>query len=79
METKERIINMLADKLGFEPMEINENQDFVTDLGADSLDMVEIVMGVEEEFGLRIEDEEIPEVKTVGDLVKLIEKKRLGR
>lgn len=79
METKERIINMLADKLGFEPMEINENQDFVTDLGADSLDMVEIVMGVEEEFGLKIEDEEITGIETVGDLIKKVETLRLGR
>lgn len=79
METKERIINMLADKLGFEPMEINENQDFVTDLGADSLDMVEIIMGIEQEFGLKIEDEEITGIETVGDLIKKVETLRLGR
>jgi acyl carrier protein len=43
------------------------------------LDMVEVIMGIEEEFGLKIEDSEISEIKTVGDIVKKIENKRLGR
>ena len=51
----------------------------MNDLGADSLDMVEIIMEIEEEFGLKIDDTEISEVKTVGDLIKKVENKRLGR
>ena len=79
MKVKERIINLLSDKLGYDKTEIKEGQNFVTDLGADSLDMVEIIMGIEEEFGLKIDDTEISEVKTVGDLIKKVENKRLGR
>ena len=69
MDIKEKIIDLLADKLSFEKSEIDENQNFVEDLGADSLDMVEIVMGVEEAFNLKIADEDIVGVKTVKDLI----------
>jgi acyl carrier protein len=79
MEVKERVINLLSEKLGYDKLEIKENQDFVTDLGTDSLDMAEIVMGIEDEFGLVISDDEIMQVKTVGDLIKKIENKRMGR
>jgi acyl carrier protein len=79
MEVKERVINLLSEKLGYDKLEIKENHDFVTDLGTDSLDMAEIVMGIEDEFGLVIGDDEIMQVKTVGDLIKKIENKRMGR
>lgn len=79
MEVKERVINLLSEKLGYDKLEIKEDQDFVTDLGTDSLDMAEIVMGIEDEFGLVISDDEIMQVKTVGDLIKKIENKRMGR
>lgn len=79
MEVKERIINLLSDKLGYDKTEIKEENNFVMDLGADSLDMVEIIMGIEQEFGLKIEDEEITGIETVGDLIKKVENKRLGR
>ena len=73
METKEQIISILADKLGYEKSEINENQDFINDLGTDSLDIVEIIIEVEKKFGLKIEDEEVDEIKTVGDLIQKVE------
>ena len=79
MEVKERVINLLSEKLGYDKLEIKETQEFVNDLGTDSLDMAEIVMGIEDEFGLVIGDDEIMQVKTVGDLIKKIEKKRMGR
>lgn len=79
MEVKERVINLLSEKLGYDKLEIKENQEFVNDLGTDSLDMAEIVMGIEDEFGLVIGDDEIMQVKTVGDLIKKIENKRMGR
>lgn len=72
MDIKEKIIDLLADKLSFEKSEIDENQNFVEDLGADSLDMVEIVMGVEEAFNLKIADEDIVGVKTVKDLIEKV-------
>ena len=79
MEVKERVINLLSEKLGYDKLEIKENQEFVNDLGTDSLDMAEIVMGIEDGFGLVIGDDEIMQVKTVGDLIKKIENKRMGR
>ena len=79
MEVKERVINLLSEKLGYSKLEIKENQEFVTDLGTDSLDMAEIVMGIENEFGLVFGDDEIMQVKTVVDLIKKIEDKRMGR
>lgn len=79
MEVKERVIEVLSDKLGINKLEIKETQDIMNDLGCDSLDMAEIIMGIEEEFDLKIDDTEISEVKTVGDLIKKVEDKRLGR
>lgn len=79
METKERIMNLLADKLGYERCEIKEEQDLITELGIDSLDMVEIIMGIEEEFGLKIDDKEVEGIKTVEDLIKKVENMKLGR
>lgn len=79
MEVKERVIEVLSDKLGINELEIKETQDIMNDLGCDSLDMAEIIMGIEEEFGLKIDDTEISEVKTVGDLIKKVEDKRFGR
>ena len=73
MDVKKEIINLLCEKLGFEPIEITEDKDFINDLGTDSLDMVEIVMGIEEKFGLRIADSEIDGIRTVGDLTKKVE------
>ena len=79
METKERVIKLLADKLGISKTEIKEEHELVNDLGMDSLDVVESLMEVEHEFGLRIDDLEAQKIKTVGDLVKKIEEKRMGR
>lgn len=76
MEVKERIINLLGDRLGINELEIKETSDFIADLGVDSLDMIEIVMDIEKEFGLKVKDEEIPEIKTVGDLVDKVEEMR---
>ena len=79
METKERIINLLSQQLGMDTIEIKENSLIVEDLGMDSLDVVETVMNIEQEFGLRIDDSAIPDIKTVGDIVEMVEKMRLGR
>lgn len=79
MEVKERVINLLAEKLGYDKLDIKETSNFQTDLGTDSLDMVEIIMGVEQEFGLHIEDKDIEGIANVGDLIKKIEDMRMGR
>ena len=79
METKERIINLLGDQLGIDNIDIKENSLLVEDLGMDSLDVVEIVMAIEKEFGLKVEDDAISGIKTVSDLLEMIEKMRMGR
>lgn len=73
----DKIKSILSSQFGIDEDQINENTDVVNDLGADSLDVVELMMSVEDEFGIMIEDEEIAELKTVGDVVNYIEN-RLG-
>ena len=79
MEVNERIINLLSEKLGYDKCDIKEEKVFTTDLGLDSLDMVEIIMGIEHEFGLKIDDADIEDVRTVGDLIKRVNNLRMGR
>lgn len=69
----DKIKSILSSQFGIDEDQISENTDVVNDLGADSLDVVEMMMSVEDEFGLMIEDEEIAEMKTVGDVVNYIE------
>ena len=70
-----RVIEVIADQLGIEPEEVLPESKIIEDLGADSLDMIEIVMAIEEEFDCEIADEEAEKIKTVGDVIKLIEEK----
>ena len=69
----EKIIALLADQFGKEESDINLSMDIAEDLGADSLDVVELLMSIEDEFSMEIPDEEIENIKTVGDLVTYIE------
>ena len=70
-----KIKEIIIDKLGIEESEITESASFTNDLGADSLDTVELVMAFEEEFGSEISDSEAEKILTVGDAVKFIESK----
>lgn len=79
MEVKERVINVVAEKLGINKLEVKENKQIINDFGADSLDVVEIVMGIEHEFGITIADDELNGIKTVKDLIDKVENKRRGR
>ena len=65
---------MIIDKLGVEESAINEEAHFVNDLGADSLDTVELIMEFEEEFGIEIPDDDAENITTVGAAIKYIEK-----
>ena len=68
----EKVIAVLADKLSKDEAEITAESNIREDLGADSLDMVEIVMGLEDEFDIEIPDEDAEKIKSVGDAVEYI-------
>mgnify|MGYP001382962823 FL=1 len=70
-----KVKKMVADHLGIEETKVIEEANFIDDLGADSLDTVELVMAFEEEFGSEISDSEAEKILTVGDAIKFIESK----
>jgi acyl carrier protein len=72
-EIQKKVIEIVADKLGVDPSEIHPESAFVRDLGADSLDVVELIMALEDEFGLTIEEEEAEKIETIRDAVRYIQ------
>ena len=74
MDTKTRITKIIKEQLGVEESEVKPDARFVDDLGADSLDTVEILMAIEEEFGIEIPDEDAENAKTVEDVISYINK-----
>lgn len=70
----EKVKKVVVDQLGVEPDEVNNDSTFIDDLGADSLDIVELIMAFEEEFGIEIPDEAAEKIKTVNDVVEYIKK-----
>jgi len=70
--TEERVKTIVVDHLGVEASEVKPEASFIDDLGADSLDIVELVMAFEEEFGVEIPDDAAEKIQTVGDAIKYI-------
>ena len=68
----EKVKEIVVQQLGVSPDQVTEDAKFIEDLGADSLDQVELVMALEEEFGADIPDEEAEKLTTVGDAVKYV-------
>lgn len=73
MDIFEQVKKILCDQLDLEEEQVNEDSEVIDDLGADSLDIVDLVMTLEEEFDTEIPDEDIENLKTVGDIAKYIE------
>ncbi len=70
-----KIKEIVVEQLGVDPEKVKSEASFIEDLGADSLDIVELVMAMEEEFDLEIPDEEAEKLRTVGDVASYLEKK----
>mgnify|MGYP003960507369 CR=1 FL=1 len=73
MAVAEKVKGIIVEQLGVDEEEVTSDASFVDDLGADSLDIVELVMALEEEFGTEIPDEDAEKLLTVGDVTKFIE------
>ena len=74
-DVSNKVKKMVSDHLGIDESKVTEEANFIDDLGADSLDTVELVMAFEEEFGSEISDSEAEKILTVGDAIKFIEGK----
>jgi acyl carrier protein len=75
METIDKVKSILSERLDVGTDEIHDGTSIQDDLGADSLDIVDIIMDVEEQFDITVPEEDIPGLKTVEDIVKYIDKK----
>ena len=75
-EVREKVKKIIVDHLGVDAAKVTDEASFIDDLGADSLDTVELVMAFEEEFGSEISDSEAEKILTVGDAIKFIESKK---
>lgn len=78
MAVEDRIKEIIVEQLGVDAAEVTEDASFIDDLGADSLDTVELVMAFEEEFGMEIPDEEAEKLQTVGDALNYMRSKQQG-
>jgi len=75
MAADEKVKAIIAEQLGVKPEEVTPDASFIDDLGADSLDTVELVMALEEEFGIEIPDEDAEKMSKVSDAIKYIDEK----
>ena len=70
---QDKVIDIIVEQLGVNPEQVTQEAKFIEDLGADSLDTVELVMAFEEEFGIDVPDEEAEKLQSVGDVVRYVE------
>ena len=78
MALEEKVRDIIVEQLGVNPEQVTQEASFIEDLGADSLDTVELVMAFEEEFGAEIPDEEAEKLTTVGAVVNYLKEKGFG-
>ncbi|WP_121021627.1 acyl carrier protein [Helicobacter vulpis] len=74
----EEIQAVIVEQLNVNASQVTEEADFIKDLNADSLDVVELIMALEEKFGIDIPDDQAEKIKTVGDVIKFIEEHKLA-
>ena len=72
-DVKSKVVSIIVDKLGVEESEVTNEASFTNDLGADSLDTVELIMEFEKEFNIAIPDDQAEHIQTVGDAISYIE------
>lgn len=72
----EKVKKMIAEQLGLDPASVTDTSDLINELNADSLDIVQMLISLETEFGIEFDDQELKSIKTVGDVIKFIEKHR---
>ncbi|MDK2885978.1 MAG: acyl carrier protein [Thermosipho sp. (in: thermotogales)] len=72
MADVEKIRELIAEQLGVDVSEVTEEKNLVDDLGADSLDMVDLIMAFEDEFGIKVDDSDLSKIKTVKDVIDLL-------
>ena len=72
MSVEKKVKEIVSEQLGRDANEVTDGASFIDDLGADSLDIVELVMAMEDEFGIEIPDEEAEKIKTVKDVIEYI-------
>jgi acyl carrier protein len=72
-DVKSKVVSIIVDKLGVEESEVSNEASFTNDLGADSLDTVELIMEFEKEFNIAIPDDQAENIQTVGDAISYIE------
>jgi acyl carrier protein len=72
---EEKVKDIIVEQLGVNPEQVTPQASFIEDLGADSLDIVELVMAFEEEFSVEVPDEDAEKLQTVGDVIKYIEER----
>jgi acyl carrier protein len=75
MSVEDRVKNIIVEQLGVDAEEVTADASFVEDLGADSLDTVELIMAFEEEFGVEISDDDAEKIRKVKDAVEYIDKR----
>jgi acyl carrier protein len=78
MTTFDKVKEIVVEQLGVDEAEVSMNSTFIDDLGADSLDIVELIMAFEEEFNIEIPDEVAEKIRTVKDAVEYIDKEKQG-
>jgi acyl carrier protein len=76
MSIEKEVIDIVVEQLGVDPADVSPQKSFVEDLNADSLDLTELIMTFEERFGFEISEEEAEKLKTVGDVIEYIKKKK---